>query len=352
MAVTTPPEDPSANRPPRAAAVPTEEDHLPGSRRLTARQAILMVLAAFAILVVADGDGMRSQAERLDKGTEKTIVLAVAKPAGWIADHLPFAAVVDEATGWLSPDDDLGSDNGDFTVAGGGGASRVSPAAFDSGALGLKAGAKPKLRSLLVTGDSMSQPMDAELARAFAPIGVKTTRDPKFGTAISKTNLLDWGRYSKLQARRDAADATVILLGAAEGFPMKTPTGTVSCCGVRWAAEYATRVRAMMETYGRGGRARVYWLLIPQSSDDGRNAMLRVVNTSIRVAAGAYGQQVRVVDLPSILTPGGRYRSAMDVDGRKQIVRDPDGTHLNEVGGRLAADLVRGALGRDFDLTK
>ena len=75
-----------------------------------------------------------------------------------------------------------------------------------------------------------------------------------------------------------------------------------------------------------------------------------MVNTTIKVAAGAYGEQVRVIDLPAIVTPGGRYRSAMEVGGRMQVVRDPDGAHLNEVGGRIAADAVRRVLARDFDL--
>jgi hypothetical protein len=89
-------------------------------------------------------------------------------------------------------------------------------------------------------------------------------------------------------------------------------------------------------------------MLIPVTSDHTRNSIIRVVNTMIKLAAGAFGDQVRVVDLPAVLTPGGRYRSSMDVGGRPQIVRDPDGAHLNEVGARLASDLVRRELARDF----
>lgn len=336
---------------PPAAHVPTADDHLPGGRRTTARQAVLMVLLVFALLVVADGDGMRHQGERMDSGLEKDIVLAAGKPAGWIADRLPVAPAVDQMLGWLSPDEDLGSSDGKFSAAATGGGTAVDPRAFDPAALGLATpAARPKLKKLLVTGDSMSQPMDGELARALTPIGVRTARDPKFGTGISKTDLLDWGRYSGIQARREQPDATVVLLGANEGFPMDTATGEVTCCDVRWAAEYATRVRSMMETYRRGGAGRIYWLLIPNSNNAARNRTTKVVNTTIKLAAAGYGAQVRVVDLAEIFTPGGRYRSSMEVDGRPQVVRDPDGTHLNDVGGRVAADAVRKVLARDFDL--
>lgn len=349
--VTEPPPPESAPpQPPPVAHVPTADDHLPGSRRLTARQAIAAVLAACALLVVCDGDGIRRQGEKMDEGLERSVVLAIGHPAGWIADQLPFSPVVDEMVGWLSPDEDLGSSDGQFTAAAAGGATRVAPSAFDAQTIGAKAAPKPALRTLLVTGDSMSQPMDAELARALTPAGVRTKRDSKFGTGISKTDLLDWGRYSQIQARRDKADATVVFLGTNEGFPMKTAGGTVECCDVRWAAEYATRVRAMMQAYGRAGRGRVYWLLLPTSSDGTRNSIIRVVNATIKVAAGAFGDQVRVLDLPAVLTPGGRFRSSMKVGGRTQIVRDPDGAHLNAVGGRLAADLVQRALARDFSV--
>jgi len=349
MSTIAPPPESSPPQPPRAK-VPTADDHLPGSHRMTARQAVTAVLAALALLVVCDGDGIRRQGEKLDKGLERSVVLAIGHPAGWIADQLPFSPAVDEMTGWLSPDEDLGSSDGQFTAAAAGGSTRVDPSAFDPRALDGKAAPKPALRSLLVTGDSMSQPMDAELARALTPAGVKTKRDAKFGTGISKTDLLDWGRYAQIQSRRDKADATVVFLGTNEGFPMKTARGTVECCDARWAAEYATRVRSMMQAYGRAGRGRVYWLLLPTSSDSTRNSIIRVVNATIKVAAGAFGEQVRVIDLPAVLTPDGRYRSAMKVGGRTQVVRDPDGAHLNAVGGRLAADTVRRALARDFDM--
>src|ERR1700751_5940368 len=110
MSITAPPE----NRPPHAAQVPTEDDHLPGSRRVTARQAIAMILGAFALLVLCDGGGIRSQGHKMDPGLERSVVLAVGRPAGWIADQLPFAPAVRQMTGWLSPDKDLGSSNGTF----------------------------------------------------------------------------------------------------------------------------------------------------------------------------------------------------------------------------------------------
>ncbi len=333
---------------PELTHTPTADDHIPGSRRVSARHAIVAVLSALAVLVVCDGDGIRRQGEKLKPGLERDIVLAVGHPAGWIADQLPFADAVDAMVGWLSPDEDLGNSANQFSAEGGSGGGRVGPQAFTAEQLGLRAGAKPPLRRVLVTGDSMSQPLDSRLARKLAGEGVQTKRDPKLGTGISHTDLLDWGRYSAIQARRDRADAVVVFLGAGEGFPMKSGRANLECCDARWAAEYATRVRTMISTYLRGGARHVYWMLLPTARDAPRNKIIRVVNQAIRVAAGAYGSAVRLVDIPAILTPGNRYRDAMTIDGREQIVRDPDGVHLNASGAELAAGAVQRALDADF----
>jgi hypothetical protein len=103
-----------------------------------------------------------------------------------------------------------------------------------------------------------------------------------------------------------------------------------------------------MNTYRRSGRARVYWLTLPTPRDDERQEVARVVNAAIEVAAQPYRAHVRVLDMEELFTPGGRYRDAMTVDGRRQIVREPDGIHLNGRGAELAADAVLEAVRRDF----
>jgi hypothetical protein len=50
----------------------------------------------------------------------------------------------------------------------------------------------------------------------------------------------------------------------------------------------------------------------------------------------------------AIFTPGNKYRDAMTVNGREQLVRQSDGVHLNGTGSRLAADDVIEALRQDF----
>lgn len=103
-----------------------------------------------------------------------------------------------------------------------------------------------------------------------------------------------------------------------------------------------------MNTYRQGGSARVYWLTLPIPRDDDFARVARTVNAAIEVAAQPFRAQVRVLDMSELFTPGGRYRDAMTVDGRKRIVREADGVHLNGTGAGVAAERVLDAVRRDF----
>ncbi|HYP47046.1 MAG TPA: GDSL-type esterase/lipase family protein [Thermoleophilaceae bacterium] len=327
-------------------------------RRGTLRDVFLCIGMAALALVLVKGASLREAGEELDSGWQRTTVLVAGHPAGWISDSLPLADAADSATAWISPDDELSSADGEgfATVADSGrspkaGVEPVTPDAFNPADLGVGAQRKPKLRKLLVTGDSLSQPLDATIARRLADVDVETKRDPRLGTAISKTELLDWGKLSRQQAADVGADAVVMFLGANEGFPMAgAGGGEVECCGPEWAALYATRARQMMNTYRRSGAARVYWLTVPKPREREREEIARAVNLALEKAAAVYGAQVRLLDTDETFAPGGRYSDAIDVGGRKQIVRESDGIHLNKRGSELAADRVLEEIRRDFQL--
>jgi hypothetical protein len=330
-----------------------------GLRRFSARDSIIAVLVALVLLVLFTGASVRRVGQNMNPGIGRSAVLVIGDPAGWIADRLPLAAIAHKATNWLSPDTNLSSAGGGFayvsqTTATGTGAAAVSPVtpdAFDPAAIGQPAAAPRPLHTLLVTGDSMSQPLDQDLAQSLSPKGVKVVRDAHIGTGISTTFVLDWGKEAAVQVRQDKPDAVVMFLGANDGFPMPGPGGRqVACCGADWAAIYANRVRAMMNLYRQAGAARVYWLTLPAPRDPARQKISRVVNAAVTVASQPWASQIRILDMVPIFTPGFVYRDAMTVGGQPTIVRQPDGIHLNDAGSSLAATTVLAAVGRDFKL--
>lgn len=336
--------------------VPTPEPPKPPRepRRFRARDALVAIGVAALVLLVVEGPSIRNSGERMDDGLWREVVLAVGKPADAIADVVPLAEVGDELTGWLSPDGDSGGPGSFEAVAeqetDQGRLSPITPDYFDPLAIGEDPPDPRELDTLLVTGDSLAMPLDAEIARRLDGEGIEVVRDPHLGTGISKADLGDWGSISARQTREEEPDAIVVFLGANEGFPMPAPGGgSVQCCGADWAVVYATRVRQMMDTYRQGGEARVYWLTLPTPRDDERAGVARVVNEGIEVAAQPYRVHVRVLDMVALFTPGFEYRDSMEVDGEDRIVREADGVHLNDEGAELAAETVLGALAADFE---
>lgn len=314
-----------------------------GLRRFSAWDAVKAVALTTFLLLIFAGGSIRAAADELKPGLGRDIVKAIGGPAGWVADQLPFAETRRDLTSWLSPNQQL---SGQGFEAGGSSPGRASR---------IPAGAPTTpqpLDRLLVTGDSLSTPLDIEIARKLADQGasVQVTRDPHLATGISNTGLVDWGQLSSSQASEDDPDAVVLFIGANEGYSMPGPSGgQVNCCGPAWEAVFQSRVGQMMDNYLSGGVERIYWLTVPTQRDPARKPIADAVNQAIRAAAARRGAAVRVIDLIPTFTPGDTYRDSIDIDGNQTIVRESDGIHLNEDGSSVAADLVLQALDRDFD---
>lgn len=328
------------------------------ARRFGARDALIVCFVALAGLVLLSGSGMIDAGQRLPEGVQRDVVVALGAPVEWVADRTPLDEVAADWTAALSPDEELEQGSGFLTAAAtptavpGGRSAAIEPvpeSAFDPATLGAPPPPKRPLKKLLVTGDSLSTPLDLELARRLSEQGVEVVRDPRLGTGISKTDLLDWGQLSATQVKQEDPDAVVVFIGANEGHPMPGRDGaTVDCCDTDWAAIYATRARQMQSTYRGGGERRVYWVTVPATRGAERSKIARVVNAAIEVAAQPFRDAVQLVDTGRIFTPGGVYRDSMPIDGKTTLVRESDGIHLNERGSSLLADVVLRELAGDF----
>ena len=190
--------------------------------------------------------------------------------------------------------------------------------------------------SVLATGDSMIQVLDGFLEQRLRARRVRVRSDARISSGISKPSGLDWQAHARRQAESLRPDVTVMFLGANDGFPM----AGVDCCGPAWVAEYARRARRMMVAYGRGGRGRVYWLLLPAARGGFFRETFPAVNAALRLAAGGARRYARLIDLERVFTPGGRYRDTMRIGRRHVRVRQRDGVHLSVAGAALAARIV------------
>ena len=198
---------------------------------------------------------------------------------------------------------------------------------------------------VLMTGDSTidsiatvaKQRLQRKLGEA------RVIHDGRPGEGISKSWRTNWVKYSRIQMRRYRPRATVMMLGANEGFAMLDDRGReVACCRRAWIEAYARDAGRMMETYTSRGRF-VYWLNFPAPNNDYRRRIGLAVNYALGLAARRV-ERVRLLDMAGLFTPGYEYRRRMEVDGERVVVRERDGVHLNENGATLALREIRRAL--------
>jgi len=323
-----------------------------GVRRVTARDAVKAMLVTAVVLLLFSGNSIGNAADEMNAGIERDIVAAIGAPAGWIADSTPLEEAGNSITAGLSPDAELGAGGfGSEEIAGSAGeVAPVTPDAFDPAAIGEEPVDAGELETVLITGDSLSTPLDQEIARRLSPEGVEVIQDPHLASGISNDAIVDWGQLATSQVEEDSPDAVVMFMGANEGYDFEGPDGEkIECCGAAWAAVYASRVRQLANTYRQDGDARLYWLTQPLPRDPDRQELQKVVNAAIEVGTQPWRSQVRVLETDPTFTPDGAYTDSIDVDGESTIVREGDGIHLNDVGSGIAADQVLEAIENDFE---
>lgn len=196
---------------------------------------------------------------------------------------------------------------------------------------------------LLATGDSMIQIVDTYLKQRLGKRDIGVRSDARISTGLSKPFLLDWPRLAARQARGIRPDATVVFIGANDGFPF----GDVDCCGDAWVDAYAKRAETMMRAYSRQARGLVYWLTLPAPRPAQWRPIYPAVNRAIKRAAARVGGSVRVLDIAKTFTPGNRFRQSMVWHGHRESVRQDDGVHLSSPGASIAEMLIERALRRD-----
>ncbi len=89
----------------------------------------------------------------------------------------------------------------------------------------------------------------------------------------------------------------MITLGGRDGgIPLEGAAHKlVPCCGTPWLELYADRVRPLIRAYLRGGRGRVYWLLLPAPHEALRAPLFEAVNDAVRLMAGEFGASLRLI---------------------------------------------------------
>jgi hypothetical protein len=208
-------------------------------------------------------------------------------------------------------------------------------------AAGPASAARPRI---FVTGDSLMRGVDGALAEELAKVqDVKYLREVRIGSALTAE---PWVRIARRQQAQYQPDATVMFMGANDGFNVRAGR----CCGPAWVANYQERVTKMIRIYSRDGLAPVYWVTVPQAAFGRRTRIFPKINRAIAHAVQASGPHAHLVDTWPMLTPDGDYRRWMWWEGERVEVRNPDGVHLRGAGLTIVARLIRDAMLADGSL--
>jgi hypothetical protein len=201
---------------------------------------------------------------------------------------------------------------------------------------------------ILASGDSMIEIVDNFLRDRLEPYRLHVKFDDHIGTGLSKPFQLNWPRHARRMARRYHPRASVVFIGANDGFSLRYHGKRVNCCSRKWTLAYAREVRKMMRALERGGKSRVYWLTLPAARKHTWNRIYRHVNRGIEIAAREERhRKVEIVDLRPVFTPTGHYRRSIRRRGKRVVVRQSDGIHLNRAGAAIAARMIERAMRRD-----
>jgi lysophospholipase L1-like esterase len=201
---------------------------------------------------------------------------------------------------------------------------------------------------LLLDGDSEFQVLDTFVGQAVSRFGVATTSDARQSTALTTSVLYNWQAAARRQAATVRPDASIVFIGANDGFSTPGPHGArENCCGPGWSAGYATLVAEMMKTLLRGTAGRVYWVLLPTPRPANFKYLFDGVNRGIRTAAKRFRGRVGLIDANAFFTPGDRYRDFMTYRGSGFTIHEPDGIHLGISADHVLTSLIVARLRAD-----
>ena len=331
----------------------------PTGRIMRARDALVVVAVAVLVLLVVKGQSIRGSGEKMEPGLERSVVLAVGHPAGWIADRFGLHDDVKRLTASLSPDDTLSGPGGfdDAPTSGAqaaaarGAVAPVTADAFDPAALGEKPVRARQARARCSSPATRCHSRWTCSSRGgWPPTACARCARSSSAPASPRAAWSDWGALSTHAGQEGQARRHRLLPRRQRGLPVRGRRRQVDRL-LRPRLGGAVRdARAQDDADlppGLAPRA-CTGSLLPMPRSAARQKIARTVNAAIIAAAQPFRAQVRVLDMSALFTPGGKYRASMPVKGRNTIVREPDGIHLNEAGAGVAADVVIARLRADF----
>ena len=195
-------------------------------------------------------------------------------------------------------------------------------------------------------GDSMMRLLGIQMEKAFKKADIQpAVAFSSLGSGLVRPAVFDWTAKIAELLETHHPKTVFVSLGTNDRQPIEGEAGgVIHYDKPEWEAAYARRIGAVMDQLLAAGVTRIVWFRLPPMKDAVNQAHAELVNTIVEREAAAESRKdkVTIFDLSPLLSrrPGTYTQYLMSPQGEALSVRDPDGVHLTNAGGKIIATAV------------
>jgi hypothetical protein len=207
--------------------------------------------------------------------------------------------------------------------------------------------------TIVEVGDSLGEDLGFGLADEFGSDPyVRIIQAAKGDTGLARPDYYDWPTALEQLLQEYRPGAVVVFLGANDGQGFIWQGNPVEYGAPLWLSVYGDRVAQMMSESLQAG-ARVLWVGMPvmgSTTEPYLSSEMQTLDGIYAAQAAKHPGVTYFSSWPVFSTPSGQYTASAVVDGQLQVVRDPDGIHLDGAGAELLATALEPAMERAWGI--
>lgn len=198
---------------------------------------------------------------------------------------------------------------------------------------------QPK-KGVLVLGDSilksgLQEHIERNLATRFKGISIEVKS--KSGTGLSRPDVFDWVKY--VDETKMSFEKVIIFLGTNDAQNLVVDKKVIVFDSTEWRAEYALRVRALIQNICSKA-SQVYWVSSLRMKSDVFDAKMKSLNSVVKQEIKSNPSCAQFISVNNWFTKKAKYTDTWTIDskktGKKTIkFRVADGIHLTYWGADL-----------------
>ncbi len=205
---------------------------------------------------------------------------------------------------------------------------------------------RPKAEGVLLTGDSMIRVGLAPVLKAVLAdeLDETVTMHAKSATGLARPDSYNW--LTELpKALKDQHFLLAVVSFGSNDCQNLTGEGekALAYATPAWDTAYRTRVKSML-TLLCGAADQVVWLGLPPMRNAKFNGRVTAMNELLEEEVKGSTCAQFVATAPKLADAKGHFAQILKVGKHKLKVREDDGVHLTQNGGKLVAELVLGAV--------